>query len=184
MKLFSWLRGRPRAHDKLVEWRQGWQRALEAPGNGDLAALRRDLDQAVPPDGDVEVELEMLEALEQLRQFQQDAARGTLPVLETQHRLVAAEGCHFTAPASVTDEAAQASGRVLVTPSRVVFVGAGRTQVTAWHAVRDVVRIERDVALVRADRSPAAQFRFNTYTDAVVTAFLAAHFKDARRPRL
>ncbi|HEX4935301.1 MAG TPA: hypothetical protein VFV33_19105, partial [Gemmatimonadaceae bacterium] len=118
------------------------------------------------------------------RRVQQDAVGGTLPVIETQHRMVAAEGCHFTAPASVADEASQASGRVLVTPTRVVFVGAGRTQVTAWHAVRDVVRFERDVVLVRADRTAAARFRFNTYGDAVVTAFLAAHFKEARRPRL
>ena len=184
MKLFSWLRGEAREPDKLAGWRQAWQRAIDTPGNDDLVTLRRELEQCTPADGDVEIELEMLDALEQLRHFQQHAASGTLQVIETQHRMVAAERCHFSAPASAPDEAAQTSGRVLITPTRIVFVGAGRTQVTAWHAVRDVVRIGRDVAFVRADRSSAAQFRFNSYTDAVVTAFLAAHFKDARRPRL
>lgn len=184
MKLFSWLRGETRAHDKLAGWRQAWQRAIDTPTEGDLATLRRELEEATPADGDVEMELEMLEALEQLRQFQLQAASGSLPVIETQHRMVAAEACHFSAPASVADEGAQTSGRVLITPARVVFVGAGRTQVTAWHAVRDVVRLSRDVAFVRADRSVAAQFRFNTFGDAVVTAFLSAHFRDARRPRL
>jgi hypothetical protein len=184
MKLFSWLRGNTRPDDNLAEWRQAWQRAIDTPHDGDVVTLRRELEEASPPDADVEIELEMLEALEQLRHFQQNAASDTLPVIETQHRMVAAETCHFSAPASAPDEAAQTSGRVLITPTRIVFVGAGRTQVTAWHAVRDVVRMARDVAFVRADRTAAAQFRFNSYTDAVVTAFLAAHFKDARRPRL
>jgi hypothetical protein len=40
--------------------------------------------------------------------------------------------------------------------------------------------MERDVILVRADPAPAATFRFNTYGDAVVCAFLARHLKGAR----
>lgn len=183
MKLFSWLRGDTRAHDTLAEWRQAWQRAIDAPADGDLLALRRALEAATPADADVELELEMLEALEELRRVQDDAARDALPVIETQHRIVAAERCHFSSPASIADDAAQTSGRVLITPTRVVFVGAGRTQALAWHAVREVARMGRDVALVRVDRS-AVQFRFNTFSDAVVTTFLAAHFKDPRRPRL
>ncbi len=184
MKLFSWLRGNSRADDKLAAWRQVWQRAIETPDHIDVASLRRELDDAAPPDGDIEIELEMLEALQQLREVEAAAAHGRLPSIETQHRMVATEPCHFTAPASLPDDAAQTSGRVLITPTRAIFVGAGRTSTTAWHTIRDVVRVEREVALVRADRSAAVQFRFNTFGDAVVAAFLAGHFRDARRTRL
>ena len=184
MKLFSWLRGNARADDKLTAWRQAWHRAIETPDHTDITALRRELDDAAPPDGDIEIELEMLEALQQLREVQAAAVHGRLPSVDTQHRIVATEPCHFTAPASLPDDAAQTSGRVLMTPTRAIFVGAGRTSTTAWHAVREVVRVDRDVALVRADRSAAVQFRFNTFGDSVVAAFLAAHFRNARRTRL
>jgi hypothetical protein len=61
-----------------------------------------------------------------------------------------------------------------------VFVGGGRTSATPWHAVHDIARIDRDLLLVRADRSPAAHFRFNTYGDAVLCAFLAGRLRRAR----
>jgi hypothetical protein len=184
MKFFSWLRGNSRADDKLTIWRQSWQRAIDTSDHTDIPSLRRELDNAVPPDGDIEIELEMLEALQRLRDVQAAAAQGRLPSVQTQHRIVATEPCHFTAPASLPDDAAQTSGRVLITSTRAIFVGAGRTSTTAWHAIRDVVRVDRDVALVRADRTAAVQFRFNTFADALVAAFLAAHFKDVRRTRL
>jgi hypothetical protein len=130
---------------------------------------------------DVELEREMLDALEQLRTAQADAANGGLPTVETHHRVIGAETCHFSAPASLASDQSQASGRVLLTGSRAVFVGAGRTSSTAWHIVRDVGRAERDVFFLRADRSPAAHFRFNTFGDAVVCTFLAKRLKSERR---
>ena len=65
-----------------------------------------------------------------------------------------------------------------------VFVGAGRTSATAWHMVREIGRADRDVFFVRADGSPIAHFRFNTFGDAVVCAFLARQLKSERRARL
>ena len=182
MKLFGWLRKEKR-DSALDEWRNAWEAAIEQGEAGD-SALRdrlRDLSSLEP---DVEIELEMLDALDQLRVIQRTVAAGDLPLVETQHRVIAAERCHFTAPASMTEDQSQATGRVLLTGSRAVFVGAGRTSVTPWHQVHDVARIDRDVALVRSDGSPAAHFRFNSYGDAVACAFLARHLRPARRPRL
>ena len=185
MKLFGWWRGtNPRGDEKLLAWRAHWEQALSTSGAGDLDRLRAELDQLAPGVDDVEVETEMLDALVCVRDLQAAAQRGQLPIVETQHRVVGTEPCHFTAPASLPDDAAQTSGRLLITPTRLLFIGGGRTQAVAWHAVHEAIRAERDVALLRGDTSTAAHFRLNTYTDAVATVFFARHFKNTRRPRL
>jgi hypothetical protein len=183
MKLLGWFRRGAENDDRLSEWRAVWERAIAAPETASVHDLRQALD-GVAPGTDVEVELEMLEALEHLRQLADSAARGVLPTIETQHRVVGTEPCHFTAPASLPLDDAPSSGRVLATPTRAIFVGAGRTHATPWHSVHQIVRMERDVLLLRADRTPAAHFRFNTYGDAVAAAFLACHFELLRRSRL
>ena len=184
MNLFGWIRGsKPRDDGPRQEWRSAWSAAVEATEEND-AELRRKLEALTTADADLEVELEMLDALEQLRTAQRLIAGGSLPVVETGHRVIGAEGCHFSASASLPSDQRQASGRVLFTPVRAVFVGGGQTSAAAWHAVHEVVRIERDVLLLRADRSPAAHFRFNIYADAVVSALLARHLKGRRGGRL
>jgi hypothetical protein len=145
--------------------------------------LRAELDACPPgPGEDNEIELEMLDALERLGTLLRDTQQNTLPLVDTHHRVVGAERCHFTAPASLPDDPAQASGRVLYTPSRAWFVGGGRTQPAPWHAVRDVVQADRDLLLIRGDGT-AAHFRFNTYSDAVEAAFLARRLKGAKGTR-
>lgn len=183
--MFGWLKKKKtaRTNGALGEWREEWAAALEGTGTGD-GRLRARLEELAQREPDIEVEQEMLDALEQLRSAQAAAAAGRLPTVETHHRVIAAETCHFSAPASLASDEAQASGRVLLTGSRAVFVGAGRTSATAWHIVRDIGRTERDVFFVRADGSPIAHFRFNTFGDAVVCAFLAKQLKNDRRPRL
>jgi hypothetical protein len=182
MKLFGWLRKEKR-DSALDKWRNDWQAATEQGSEAD-ASLRERLTALAASEPDVEIELEMLEALDQLRTLQRALSTGTLPIVETQHRVIAAETCHFTAPASMASEQSQSTGRVLLTGTRAVFVGAGRTSVTPWHQVHDAARIERDVVLVRGDRTPAAHFRFNTYGDAVICAFLAKQLRPAKRTRL
>jgi hypothetical protein len=181
MNLFGWLKGKnARGSDALQEWRAAWAAAIEGSDTDD-AELRRRITGLAATEADVEIELEMLDALEQLRAVQQTVAGGRLPSVETRHRVIGAELCHFTAPASLPSDTSQASGRVLLTGVRSVFVGSGRTSATAWHAVHEVARVERDVLLVRADSSAAAHFRFNTYADATVCAFLARRLKGPRR---
>ena len=182
MKLFGWLRKEKR-DSALDQWRNDWAAAIEQGDAGD-APLRARLNELSAVEPDVEIELEMLEALDQLRVVQRSVSAGELPIVDTQHRVIAAESCHFTAPASMAADHAQSAGRVLLTGSRAVFVGAGRTSVTPWHQVHDVARIDRDVVLVRGDRTAAAHFRFNSYGDALVCGFLARQLRPAKRPRL
>ena len=181
MKLFGWISGSRKRDERttaLTDWRRTWAQALES--DGPVAPLRDQLDALSAPDLDVEIELEMLDAIEHLRQAQHAAAAGPLPVVETHHRVIGIERCHFTAPASLPSDEQQANGRLLLTSGRAVFVGGGRSAAAPWHSVHEIVRVERDVLLLRADRSPAAHYRFNTYTDAVLCAFLAARLRRAR----
>ena len=184
MNLFGWLKGGSRRDTSaLDEWRVSWSSAVDGGDSLD-AGLRQQLDTLASGEGDVEIELEMLDGLDQLRAVQQAVAAGTMPSVETHHRVIGLEACHFSAPSSLATEQAQASGRVLLTGTRAVFVGGGRTSATAWHAVHDIGRLERDVLLIRPDRSVAAHLSFNTYADAVVCAFLSRHLKGSRRSRL
>lgn len=180
MTLFGWFRGNGKQNDALAGWRAAWAEAVSGSDAGD-AELRRRFQAVTQGEPDVELELEMLEGLDQLRAAQQAVGEGRLPSVETHHRVIGGDTCHFSAPASLPSDHGQASGRVLLTPSRAVFVGGGRTSATAWHLVHDLARVERDLLLARVDGSPAAHFRFNTYGDAVVCAFLARHLKGAKR---
>lgn len=183
--MFDWFkRAKKKDNDPLAAWRAAWMRAIEHDSSVEPHALREQLDQVAAPGQDVEVELEMVDGLETLRALQRAAAGGSLPVIETHHRVVGTDACHFTAPASLPVDESHASGRVLFTTSRAIFIGGARPASTAWHAVHEVLRSERDLVLVRADHSPAAHFRFNTFGDAVAAAFLARHLRKSRAPRL
>ena len=179
MKLFDWIRGRESGDGKKRRrWRESWAAAIAAEDTARVATLRAELEALpVPAGSDHEVELEMLDALERIGTLRQETAGGALPCVETHHRVLAGDPCHFTAPASLPDDPSQASGRLLFTARRSVFVGGGSRQPVPWHAVRDVIRAERDVLLVRGDGTAAAHFRFNTYGDAVAAAFLAQRLK-------
>ena len=181
MKLFGWFSGSKKDERTvaLAGWREDWAKAVQAPDTSS-AALRERLEALAAPDVDLEIELEMLDALDQLREAQRAAADGGLPVVETHHRVIGTDTCHFTAPASLPLDEQQANGRLLLTSARAVFVGGGRTSSAAWHMIHEILRVERDVLFVRADRSPAAHYRFNTYADAVVCLFLAGRLRRAR----
>jgi hypothetical protein len=185
MGLIGWLkRNEHEARKRRREWRIIWNASIEAEDAARLDELRASL-PALEADGDdVEIELEMLEALEQLAKLRNALVDGAMPVIETHHRVIGAEACHFTAPASLPTDAAQPSGRVLFTPSRSLFIGGGKTIGLAWHAVQHIVREERDLLLARPGNTDAAHFRFNNYTDAVVSAFLARRLKTARSTRV
>ena len=179
MKLFGWLK-RKGAAGPLETWRTAWGQAIHGTDDGD-AELRRQFALVTRGEPDVELEVEMLDALDPLRAVPRILAGGSLPMVETGHRVIGQDACHFSAPATLPSDHGQAAGRVLLTASKAVFVGGGRTSVTAWHLVNEVARIERDVLLARVDSSPAAHFRFNTFADAVVCAFLARQLKGAKR---
>ena len=179
--MFDWFkRAKKQDNDPLTAWRAAWSRAVDLDGTVEPRALREQLDHLATAGQDLELELEMLDGLEALRALQHAVNGGAVPVLETHHRVVGTDACHFTAPASLQAGESHASGRVLFTASRAIFIGGARPSAAAWHAIHDVLRSDRDVVLVRADHTPAAHFRFNTFGDAIAAAFLARHL---RKPR-
>lgn len=184
MKLFGWF-GRRDGHRKVRrQWRHAWAAAIAREDASQAETLKAELDALrMQPDDDIEVELEMLDALERVGALREQTADGSLPTVETHHRVVAGERCHFTAPATLPDDPGQTSGRVLFSTSRSVFVGGGRPQPVAWHTVRDVLHTDRDVVFVRGDGSASARFRFNTFADAAEAAFLARRLKGTRGTR-
>lgn len=171
MSVFGWLRGRRSGNDRQRdEWRQAWEKAVEFEDVSQLEPLKQRLAPLNVPGDDVEVELEMLDGLEQLAAL---VGAPTLPIVDTQHRVVAGDVCHFTAPASLPDDPGQASGRVLLTGEKSLFVGGAKLPPIPWHSVRYVGRLGRDVRYARYDEVVVAHFRFNTYGDAVVATHLA-----------
>ncbi len=79
------------------------------------------------------------------------------------------------------DEAAQPSGRLLLTNARAIFVGGAKGSAVPWHAVAQVAQADRDLVFVRADGQQLSRFRCNSFADALCAAFLARRLVDRRR---
>jgi len=110
---------------------------------------------------------EMLDALERLCEIAQAPA---LPIIDTQHRVIGTDACHFMAPVSAPDHG-DASGKLFLTSQRVIFAG-GASIAWPWHRVRRVARHDRDAVFEGGD-SLALRLRCNTYGDAAVATLVA-----------
>ena len=155
-------------------WRAAWADAIDRHDQAAPERLRRALEEMAGPSEDHEIELEMLEGLEQLTTLREHLGAAQLPILETGHRVVGTDVCHFSEPVSIPDDPAQPSGRLLLTSTRAIFIG-GRLIGIPWHAARQVVNTDRDVLLVRVTADEAIRFRCNTYGDALRAAELARY---------
>jgi hypothetical protein len=174
MGLFEWLQRKTGAGggSKLDDWRRLWQDECRAPSHAGVGALRAALTALGLPEDEIEIEREMLDGLEQLVVIREAAGAG-LPLIETGHRVVGPDACHFTAPASMPDEPAQPSGRLILTSARAIFAGGARAVTVPWHAIGRVLQQERDLVLVPHDRHALLRFRCNVFGDAMTAAFLA-----------
>ena len=124
---------------------------------GAVAALEAALRRTPALADDLEIEEEMLDALRQLLDARARAGRSRLPIVETTHRVVGPDRCHFSAPVSMPDDPAQPTGRLLLTSTRAVFAGGARTPALPWHAAREVIQSGRDLLFVfRTRRKTAA----------------------------
>jgi hypothetical protein len=185
MGLLGWLKGRGTSGGALTEWRTTWHSAAAAGDTAQAAVLRARLDALNLPAEEIEIEHEMLEALCDLGDLTAAVRDSGLPAIETGHRIVGSERCHFTAPASMPDVAAQPSGRLLLTSGRAIFAGGGSATAVPWHSVADVRPLDRDVVVIRKDRDELYRFRCNTFSDALRGAFLGRELMAAsRRGRL
>jgi hypothetical protein len=183
MAVFGWLRGRQASGNggKLDEWRRRWRAAAATAETATVHSLSADLDDLGLPEEEIEIEREMLEGLDRLVRLQTALAAAGLPIVETGHRVVGAETCHFSTTSSMPDDPAQPSGRLIFTSARAIFAGGARALTLPWHTVADVVQQDRDVVLVRHDRETFHRFRCNVFADALCAGLLARTL--ARRTR-
>jgi len=175
MGLRQWFTRRGAAHvdSRLRRWRQHWSNAVASANPGEIAQLARDLDSLGFPEEEIEIEREMLQALVEREQLAATIRQSGLPSVETGHRVVRGEPCHYSEPASMPDDAGQPSGRLLLTANRALFVGSGKTVATAWHAISVALAAERDLVLIKNGHEQSYRFRCNTYGDALRAAVIA-----------
>lgn len=162
-------------------WHVEWSAAAAGqPGRAHIDALKARLDALALPEEEVELEREMVEGLEAVVALRDRVDASGLPVTETGHRVIGGETCHFSAPVFAPDEADHPGGRLLLTPTRAVFVGGGRTIAVPWHAVTQARQSDRDLILIRADRERLYRFRCNSFGDAMTSALLARRLMRSR----
>jgi hypothetical protein len=181
MGLFGWLKGNRNSVDpRLAAWRQAWSAARANPDQETVVSLRQRLDALHAAEEEIEIEREMLEGIAQLVELRNAVGSAGLPVVETGHRVVGHDTCHFSTTASMPDDAAQPAGRLLLTNARVIFAGGGKATTLPWHAVSQVVQDDRDLVLLRRDRDTIYRFRCNSYADALCGAFVARRLASIR----
>jgi len=186
MGLFGWLRKKP-DDGEVRAWRDAWSKAVASLDHAAVGPLEAGLRRHPPMSDDLEIEEEMLEGLRQLLALQGELDAARLPTVETTHRVVGTDRCHFSAPVSVPDDPAQPTGRLLLTSARAVFAGGARTPALPWHAVREVVQTGRDLIFVigRAGEDDGQRFRCNSFGEALSGAAIARHLvQQSRKPRL
>lgn len=128
-------------------------------------------------DADVELELESLQARLDVAALEARVAAAGLPVVETQHKALGDERCHFTCPATLADGETDVSGRLLLGERRLLFLG-GRGLSAAWGTVRAVEVDGRSLVVKVA--AATLVLACNTFSDAHCAAFIAA---STMRPR-
>lgn len=189
MGLFGWLSKKTGGGDsrEARAWREAWATAVAALDAGAPGRLDAALRRTPPFADDLEIEEEMLDGLRQLLALEQELGAGRLPVVDTSHRVVGTDRCHFSAPVSMPDDPAQPTGRLLLTSTRAVFAGGARTPALPWHATREVMQSGRDVLLVfrNSQEEDGHRFRCNSFADALCGAAIARHLmRTARGGRL
>src|SRR4051794_35147796 len=132
MGLRQWLkrRGGGAIDPRLRQWRHDWSKAA-ASGDHDVVRLADELGALAFPEDEIEIEREMLDALIDRQVLASAIHASGLPRVETGHRVVRGEPCHYSEPASMPDEPAQPAGRLLLTADRAIFIGGGKTHTAA-----------------------------------------------------
>ncbi len=159
----------------MTRW---WERAntlAQVPEAGGIAELRG----AVLPMADfpdvAEAQTEMLDALDAALAL---STRATLPMVETQHRVIGPDRCHYIAPASLADQL-DGGGRLFVTSDRLILV-AGGVKTWGWHQIARLDRRDRDVLITLKGRDPL-HLRLNAYEHAILVTAMAGRLL-ANRP--
>lgn len=166
------FRGRKPALDPDLElwWRDADAVAMRPTGAG-VTDLRPRL---AADESERERQEEMLDGLDALCQ----SAHTPLPQLDTQHRVIGQDACHFMAPASAPDHG-DAIGKLFLTSHRVIFAG-GASITWPWHRVRRISRHDREL-LFEGGETLALRLRCNSYADALVGLSIAERVRETHK---
>lgn len=173
MGLFDLFRRRDSAQPDVSGWWQAANALAAAPTMDGVVALKATTVNANEAPDLAEAQDEMLEGLEALFHL----AQAPLPVLDTQHRVIGADTCHYMAPASLIEQV-DSGGKVFVTSARVIFA-AGTVASWPWHQIARIQREERDLVIDLKGR-PGVRLRLNTYEGALIIAALAGRLSTNR----
>jgi hypothetical protein len=172
--LLDWLgRGAPREDPRLREWKREWVAAALTLEAAATRRLRNLLDGFGLTEDEIEIEREMLDALDDAAALAADLRGTGLPVVETGHRVVGHDRCHFTAAASMPDEPGQPTGRLFITSARAIFVGGPSAVSSPWHMIGEARHDARDVVLVRATRDRVYRFQCNSFSETLRAVLIA-----------
>jgi len=152
--------------------------ALDVSAIGRLRARRQQLGQS---EEDAAIEIERLDGLEEFLAFRSRVEQEGLPSLDTQHRALGSDRCHFWTPAFLADRV-DAAGKLFLTDARLVFIGGGVTAVP-WSAVHKITRADRDLVVVVPARNAVFRFRCNTFGEALRASFVAETLAAEHRAR-
>ncbi len=162
-------RAAPAHPDAELWWRDACAVASRPTRDG-VDALRPRL----APEAELDERERQVEMLEGLALVCELAAHAAVPVLDTQHRVIGADTCHFMAPVSAPDHG-DAIGKLFLTSQRVIFAG-GASIAWPWHRVRRVTRHERDVLFEGGD-TLALRLRCNSYGDALAAVAIGERLR-------
>jgi len=179
-----WLlagRRRPKRDPRLEAFHQEVAAACDAAdGSAVERLLARRADVGLGED-EAAIEIEMLEGLRDFLAFRAEVERDGLPVLDTQHRVLGADRCHFWTPAFPPDRV-EAGGKLFFTATRLVFLGGG-VQSTPWNGVARIAREECDLVMVVPSRDAVFRFRCNAFGEAMRGQYVAERLLAENRAR-
>jgi hypothetical protein len=171
VRLWDRLRRSPAPSANHAAWWTAAAAAADRPTAEAVAALRRGRGALADPDARERAD-EMLDGLDRVLAL---SGASDLPSLETQHRVIGADRCHFFAPASLAADV-ESAGKVFVTSARLVFAGP-RVQAWPWHRITRLLRAERTLTVVVSGAADPPVLLCNSYGDALVIAHLASRLK-------
>jgi hypothetical protein len=158
---------------RLSQLRSEIEAARRSGGLDALQRLRTRPAELGISDDEADLELELLAGLLEVATLEeQSAGGGALPTVETNHRALGGEACHFAAPASRPDVPTDAGGKLFLTPRRLVYIGSAPVALS-WAHVSGVDAAGRDL-IVRARPERHLSFRCNSYVDVLRSAWIAS----------
>jgi len=179
-----WLlagRGRRKRDPRLEAFHQEVAAACDAADGAAVDRLLARRAEVGLSEDEAAIEIEMLDGLREFLEFRAEAERDGLPVLDTQHRVLGADRCHFWTPAFPPDRV-EAGGKLFFTATRLVFLGGG-VQATPWNAVAKIGREGCDLVVVVPSRDAIFRFRCNAFGEAMRAQYVAERLLAANRAR-